>query len=71
MTAQTYPLIAATAVAPAFNRVPQVTVDFWLITLLAVTVGETAADYLAVNLGLGLPLASAIMSGVLVLALVL
>jgi uncharacterized membrane-anchored protein len=71
MTAQTYPLIAKTAVAPAFNRVPQVTVDFWFIKLLAVTVGETAADYLAVNLGLGLPLTSVIMSGVLVLALVL
>jgi hypothetical protein len=66
MTPQTYPLIAARAVAPVFNRVPQVTVDFWFIKLLAVTVGETAADYLAVNLGLGLPLTSAIMSGVLV-----
>ena len=38
----------------AFNRVPRVTVDFWLIKLMAVTMGETAADYLAVNLGLGL-----------------
>ena len=36
------------------NRVPKVTVDFWLIKLMAVTMGETAADYLAVNLGLGL-----------------
>lgn len=55
----------------AYNRVPRVTVDFWLIKLMAVTVGETAADYLAVNLGLGLQLTSVIMSGVLVLALVL
>jgi uncharacterized membrane-anchored protein len=55
----------------ALNRVPRVTVDFWLIKLMAVTVGETAADYLAVNLGLGLPMTSAIMSGVLVVALVL
>lgn len=37
-----------------FNRVPKVTVDFWLVKLMAVTMGETAADYLAVNLGLGL-----------------
>lgn len=44
------------------NRVPSVTVDFWLIKLLAVTVGETAADYLAVNLGLGLTVTSVIMS---------
>ena len=36
------------------NRVPKVTIDFWLIKLMAVTMGETAADYLGVNLGLGL-----------------
>jgi len=53
------------------NRVPQVTADFWLIKLMAVTMGETAADYLAVNLGLGLTLTTLIMSGVLVGALVL
>ena len=53
------------------NRVPEVTVDFWLIKLMAVTMGETAADYLAVNLGLGLTATSIIMSGILVVALVL
>ena len=42
-----------------FNRVPKVTVAFWIIKLLAVTMGETAADYLAVNLGLGLSATSA------------
>ena len=53
------------------NRVPEVTLDFWLIKLMAVTMGETAADYLAVNLGLGLTLTSLLMAGVLVVALVL
>src|SRR6478735_10557583 len=53
------------------NRVPRVTVDFWLIKLMAVTMGETAADYLAVNMGLGLTRTSLIMSAVLVVALVL
>lgn len=53
-----------------FNRVPKVTVDFWLIKLMAVTMGETAADYLAVNLGLGLAATALIMSGILALALV-
>ena len=53
------------------NRVPEVTVDFWLIKVMAVTMGETAADYLAVNLGLGLTTTSLIMTGVLVVALVL
>lgn len=57
--------------SPGFNRVPKVTASFWLIKLLAVTVGETAADYLSVNLGLGLPLTSWIMSAALAVALVL
>jgi uncharacterized membrane-anchored protein len=59
-------------VSPAApNRVPEATVDFWLIKLMAVTMGETAADYLAVNLGLGLTVTSAIMTAILVIALVL
>jgi uncharacterized membrane-anchored protein len=56
---------------PAPNRVPSVDVAFWLIKLLAVTMGETAADYLAVNLGLGLAVTSWIMSAVLVVSLIL
>ncbi len=54
-----------------YNRVPSVTIDFWLIKLLAVTMGETAADYLAVNMGLGLTATSLIMTVVLLGALVL
>ena len=52
------------------NRVPEVTLGFWLIKLMAVTMGETAADYLAVNLGLGLTATSLLMAGVLVVALI-
>lgn len=52
------------------NRVPEVTADFWLIKLMAVTVGETAADFLNVNLGLGLPVTSWAMGGLLIAALV-
>jgi uncharacterized membrane-anchored protein len=55
----------------AVNRVPEVTVEFWLIKLMAVTMGETAADYLAVNLGLGLTATSLIMAAILIGALVL
>ena len=51
-----------------FNRVPKVTVDFWLIKLMAVTMGETAADYLAVNMGLGLTTTSLIMGSILLVA---
>lgn len=62
---------ARTRLEPALNRVPKVTVDFWLIKLMAVTVGETAADYLAVNLGYGLTATSLFMSAILIVALVL
>src|SRR5436190_14604785 len=55
----------------ALNRVPRVTADFWLIKLMAVTMGETAADYLAVNMGLGLTTTSLIMSAVLLVAVIL
>jgi uncharacterized membrane-anchored protein len=58
-----------TNIETEFNRVPKVTPDFWLIKLMAVTMGETAADYLGVNLGLGLTATSLIMSGILVVAL--
>lgn len=55
----------------AFNRVPRVTFDFWLIKLMAVTMGETAADYLAVNLGWGLTKTSLVMAAILMVALAL
>ena len=51
------------------NKVPQVTIFFWIIKILATTVGETAADFLGVNLGLGLTLTTLLMSVLLVVAL--
>ena len=63
------PALATNTPAPIFNRVPKVTVDFWLIKLMAVTMGETAADYLAVNMGLGLVGTAGIMGAVLAVAL--
>ncbi len=35
------------------NKVPAAVLSFWLIKVLSTTVGETEADYLAVNAGLG------------------
>ena len=40
--------------ATLWNKVPEVTIFFWIIKILATTVGETFADYLNENLGLGL-----------------
>src|SRR6476660_162926 len=36
------------------NKVPEVTLFFWIIKILCTTVGETAADYLNDTLGFGL-----------------
>ena len=51
------------------NKVPQITVWFWIIKVLATTVGETSADLLSTNLKLGLTVTSWIMIGVFVVAL--
>ena len=51
------------------NKVPQVTLFFWIIKILATTVGETAADYLNVTLGLGLTVTSYIMGAILLIIL--
>ena len=43
------------------NRVARLGILFWIIKILSTTVGETAADYLSVNLNLGLTLTAIIM----------
>jgi uncharacterized membrane-anchored protein len=51
------------------NKVPEVTLYFWIIKVLCTTVGETAADYLNSHMGLGLTGTSLVMSVLLVVAL--
>src|SRR6195952_5216038 len=51
------------------NKVPEVTIWFWLIKVLCTTVGETAADFLNADLGFGLT-GTSILTGLL-LAIVL
>jgi uncharacterized membrane-anchored protein len=53
----------------SLNRVPEITIYFWIIKILATTVGETGADYLSTTLNLGLGVTSYIMGGVLLIAL--
>ena len=50
------------------NKVPEVTLWFWIIKIMCTTVGETAADYLNDNLGFGLT-NTTIVAGVLLIAL--
>lgn len=52
------------------NKVPEVTLFFWIIKILCTTVGETFADYLIANLHLGLTRTTYLMGGLLVAALV-
>jgi uncharacterized membrane-anchored protein len=52
------------------NKVPEVTLYFWIIKILCTTVGETAADYLNETLGFGLNNTSIFMSALLIVALV-
>lgn len=50
------------------NKVPEVTLSFWIIKVLSTTVGETAADYLAVHVGLGTIRTAALMMAILTAA---
>ncbi len=51
------------------NKVPQVTLVFWIIKVLCTTVGETFADFLNMNLHLGLTNTTFLMGALLVVAL--
>jgi uncharacterized membrane-anchored protein len=52
------------------SKVPEVTLYFWIIKVLATTVGETAADLLSDNLNLGLTNTTYIMGALLAAVLV-
>ncbi len=52
------------------NKVPEITIFFWIIKILCTTVGETFADYINFNLNLGLTVTSVVMSVVLIMSLI-
>jgi uncharacterized membrane-anchored protein len=52
------------------NKVPEVTLYFWVIKVLCTTVGETASDYLSTNVGLGLTKTTFVTGGLLLATLV-
>jgi uncharacterized membrane-anchored protein len=53
------------------NKVPEVTLTFWIIKIMSTTVGETGADYLAVHVGLGTAATGAITVALLLATLLL
>ena len=52
------------------NKVPEVTLYFWIIKILCTTVGETAADYMNDTLGFGLTNTTYFMGAVLIACLI-
>ena len=53
------------------TKVPLVTLYFWIIKIMATTVGETAADFLNFDMKLGLVKTSWLMAALLVIALII
>ncbi len=57
--------------ANMLNKVPEITLVFWLIKMMSTTVGETAADFMIFNFKLGLPITSLIMTALFLIVLVI
>src|SRR3982751_2839758 len=55
--------------AGLLNKVPEITIYFWVIKVLCTTVGETAADFLDVNLNFGLTGTSLVTGALLAIVL--
>ena len=52
------------------NKVPEVTLYFWIIKILCTTVGESFADYINETLGFGLTNTTLVFSAALIVVLV-
>ena len=55
-------------VRQAISKVPQVTLGFWIIKVIATTLGETGGDAVTMTLGLGYLVGTAIFAALLVIA---
>lgn len=53
------------------SKVPEAVFSFWVIKILSTTVGETGADFLAVNVGWGQDVTSIVMATLLAAALIM
>lgn len=61
----------ATSGRQMLNKVPEVALSFWVIKILATTVGETVADYLVVGAGFGTTVTNFVMASFLAAVLVM
>lgn len=55
----------------AYNKLPAITLAFWIMKICATTLGETAGDLLSMTLNVGYALSSAILLGVFLVTLVI
>ena len=51
------------------NKVPDIALTFWIIKIMSTTVGETGADFLAVNAGFGQGMTNIVMGTLLAIVL--
>src|SRR3954470_16475005 len=70
MTATTTATTNRSLARRMLNKVPEVTLFFWVIKIMCTTIGETAADYLNENLGFGLSKTTYVSAALLVVLLV-
>ncbi len=54
----------------ALSKVPQVTLGFWIVKILATTLGETGGDAVTMSMGLGYAVGSAIFLAIFAVAVV-
>jgi uncharacterized membrane-anchored protein len=59
-----------TGAFPAMNKLPQITLAFWVMKICATTLGETAGDLLSMTLNVGYAMSSLILISVFVLTLI-
>jgi uncharacterized membrane-anchored protein len=70
MTTNTQRYVAPPQGRQMLNKVPEITIYFWIIKILCTTVGETAADFLNTNLKLGLTNTTLLMGVLLIITMV-
>jgi uncharacterized membrane-anchored protein len=57
-------------VAAGLSKVPEVTLGFWLIKILATTLGETGGDAVSMSMNIGYAVSSIIFIGIFVVAVI-
>jgi len=65
MTTYPMPLAERAAARRMLSKVPEITLWFWIIKILCTTVGESFADWISMNLGVGLANTAWLFTGVL------